>query len=209
MGRWSTGVQTTTSAKIIDLAYLVKTKMLQKGFKKSGQLSWTSDGQPSGNIGIECSYFGNDSDYIRLFYTQTKDEVKTQLDYKISLIEKDSNLGKGKVLYMVCCQSGNFCRKLYMAYNSAYFKCRQAYQNRIYYSIQTSSKLDRANTRYFELERYFTKETKKRNTYKYNGQITKRALKNQRLEILHTRMDHLRNQAFLHSAYKILGRTGF
>ncbi|GAC1301427.1 MAG: hypothetical protein NVSMB24_04240 [Mucilaginibacter sp.] len=209
MGRWITGIQTTESAKIIDLAYLVKTKMLQKGFKKSGQLNWTSDGQPNGNIGIECSYFGTDVDYIRLYYTQTKVEVKTDLDYKIHLIEKDSNLGKGIILYMICCQSGNLCRKLYMAYGSSYFKCRQAYQNRIYYPIQRSSKLDRANSRFYEIESYFAKENKKRNTYKYNGQITKRALKNQRLEILHTKMDHLRNEAFLYSAYKVLGRTGF
>ena len=205
MGRWSTGAQTTESAKVIDLSYLVKQKMLQKGLVKSGGLSWSRNGAASGNIGIECRYLGDGNDYIRLYYTHTNDGIETKLDYKIRLIERDSNLGKGKVVYMECPHSGRLCRKVYMVYSGLYFKCRQAYQHRVYYPIQTSSKLWRANSRFFELEAYFDKENKRRRSYKYNGKLTKRALKNQRLQILNTKMDHERDQAFLYSCRRIVG----
>jgi hypothetical protein len=66
MGRWSTGAQTTAGAQTVELSYLVKHKFLQKGQLKFGQPNWSSNGQPTGNIGIECRYFGDDNDYIRL-----------------------------------------------------------------------------------------------------------------------------------------------
>ena len=45
------------------------------------------------------------------------------------------------------------CRVLYMAYGSEYFKCRQAYTNRIFYYIQTVSKYYYSFQRYFDLEK--------------------------------------------------------
>jgi len=192
MGRWGTGAQTTTGATSIKLSNLIKGKLLVKGSKRSGQLSWTSNGEPCGNIGIECSYFGKDDDCLRLYYTQTIEGVQTKYDYKIDLIERDSNLGKGKVLYMICSQSGNPCRILYMAYGSPVFKCRQAYKHRLYYPTQTASKNDRYNSCYWKLDRQITQAKKERFTEIYNGKITKRALRNQIRLWKQQRMDDLR-----------------
>jgi len=209
MGRWSTGVQTTGGSKRIELSYLLKNKFIVKGKIGTGQIEWTCRGEPTGNIGIETRYVGDGNDYIRLFYSLTENGNNINYDYKIKLIERDSNLGKGKVLDMVCSQSGIVCRILYMAYGSHHFKARLAYDKRLYYSIQTSSKLDRANSRFFELQKELETEDKRRKTYKYDGLATKRAVRNQRLEILYDKMDYLRGQSFMHSAYKILGKKAF
>jgi len=99
MGRWSTGAETTGGSKRIELSFLIKHRFIKKGCEISGRMSWNCRGEASGNIGIETRYFGDENDFIRLYYTHTLDEVKTNLDYKITLIERDSNLGKGKVLY--------------------------------------------------------------------------------------------------------------
>jgi len=207
MGRWNTGAQTTRGAKRLELSYLVKNNLIKKGFTTSSRLSWSSENEEHGNIGIECRYRGDGNDYIRLFYTVTANSVKTDYDYKIPLIEKDSNLGKGKVLYMSCNRSGYLCRILYLAYDSPYFKARQAYRNRIYYPIQTCSKLFRYNSRYFELESQILKESQKRYTYTYNGLVTRRAIKNFRLKGLSLKMNELRDQEFILGLRK-MGYTG-
>ena len=193
MGRWSTGAETTGGSKRIELSFLIKHRFIKKGCEISGRMSWNCRGEASGNIGIETRYFGDENDFIRLYYTHTLDEVKTNLDYKITLIERDSNLGKGKVLYFICNQSGKLCRILYSAYGSPYFKCREAYRHRLYYPIQTRSKTDRYNGRYFELERQLETEDEKRFTYLYKDQVTKRAIKKQRLKGLMNKMDQLRS----------------
>jgi len=202
MGRSATGIQTTNGAKRIELSYLLKNKMIKKGAQFSGQMNWKIEGEPAGNIGIETRYFGDGSDFLRLHYTVILNEVKTNYDYKISLIEKDSNLGKGKVLYMICNHSGQLCRILYLAYGSHYFKCRQAYQNKLYYPVQQRSKSFRYNSRFYDLQEQLETEDQKRYTEKYNGRFTKRYIRKQRLEGLYIRMNDLRNIEFMEGIRK-------
>lgn len=203
MGRYSTGIQTTEASKRIELSYLIKYKFIVKGSKRTAQLNWVCRGEPTGNIGIETRYFGDGGDYIRLYYSITENDKKTNFDYKICLVEKESNLGKGKVLYLKCNYTGNLCRIFYMAYSSHYFKSQQAYDYRIYYPIQTRSKQDRYNSRFFELESQLEKQDKKRATYKYNGLVTKRYIKMQRLEALYERMDYLRMRVLANGLIKM------
>jgi hypothetical protein len=111
MGRPSTGAWTVYESLRIELSYLLEHRYLVKGEKRGGMLSWTNqDGKDTGTIGIECSYLNSDDEkYIRLKYTATnKLGQKTDYNYKTLLVEVDSNLGKGKVLYFACpTQIGN------------------------------------------------------------------------------------------------------
>lgn len=190
MGRDWTGARTSNDSKEIDLTFLLKHKYIVKNAIVTGILSW---GDGNCRVGIETSYRTGKDSYIRLYYTiVTENKKETQYDYKIDLIEVNSNLGKGKVLYMCCPQSGRSCRKLYLAYNSHIWKARQAYKSRLYYPIQVVSKNDRANSRYWQLDRQIKKAYQERSTYQYNGQMTKRALRIDHLKDLQLKYDHLR-----------------
>jgi hypothetical protein len=115
---------------------------------------------------------------VLLEYTHTDlYQNKTELSYKIRLAALPSNLGKGEVLYMVCPISGRYCRKLFMAYGSPYFKSIKAYQPRIYYTGQLSSKLNRANDRYWLLLNRVENLPKQRNQSHYKGIETKRSIR--------------------------------
>jgi len=180
MGRWSTGALTTGEALRIELSYLLKVGIIKKGCEIHSSLSWTS----GANIKIETNYHVEAGYYIRLIYTKTESETdKTNHDYKIYLDEVPSNLGKGNILYFICPVSGNRCRVLYMCYGSQIFKSRLAYQHRIYYKCQISSKMDHANSRYWSIDgriENLKKDRRKQLTYK--GKPTKYALHLARLE---------------------------
>ncbi len=190
MGRRSTGAYTTGEVKRIELSYLIKQGYLVKGKKTTGILSWTNN---DSTISID-TYFYEGEKYIQLSYTSTnpKEGTKKLFNYKIDIVAIPSNLGNGEVLYFVCPVSGNRCRILYKAYNSDIWKSRDAYQNRIYYSLQQCSKLDRYNTKYWILEKRLTKHPMKRVYETYRGIASKTAIKNKRMWQEMERMDKLR-----------------
>lgn len=168
MGRSSTGAWTTAQALQLELKNL-------KPLLKPGRVIRATITYGSGaSMGIEANLDGMQ---LRLFYTQTDREgVKKRLDYIVRLTSLPSNLGKGEVLYMLCPVSGKPCRILYSAYSSEYFKAREAYQNRLYYSSQLSSKLDKANDDYWRLQRRLEAGDGKRRAWNYAGKPTKRYL---------------------------------
>lgn len=184
MGRPSTGAWTCGEAKPLRLPYLIKKGYFSKGALVSGVLTWTDwRGDERGSISIFCSWV-NDDIYMRLSYTHTDSQGrKEDFNYKIQLTTVPSNLGKGKVLYFICPASGKRCRILYKAYGYDKWKSREAYRNRLYYEAQISSKRDYANTRYWTLQRQIEKfKSEKQMTYIYNGKVTKRAIRLQRME---------------------------
>jgi hypothetical protein len=189
MGRRSTGAITTKEACRIELSYLLKNGYIQKGKHITGPLHWTN----GSSISIESKYTEQEK-YLRVWYTLTdsREDKTYELDYKISLCAKPSNLGKGEVLYFVCPQTGNLCRILYRAYGSRIWKCREAYTYRIYYPIQTSSKMGKYNDRYWEAERNLEKMYTERATSTYKGKQTRRAKRMERLEETRHHMDLLR-----------------
>lgn len=207
MGRNSTGALTTTEISRIELSYLLKKGYIQKGKHITAPLSWTNGSW----ISIESKYT-EEEHYLRLKYilTDSRDGKATELDYKITLYAKPSNLGKGEVLYFVCPRSGNLCRILYRAYGSLKWKCRQAYSCRIYYPIQTSSKMSKYNDRYWEAERALEKMYQERATSTYRGKPTRRALRIERLEETRYHMDLLRFSAlsFPKSLLKAMEKHG-
>jgi hypothetical protein len=189
MGRNSTGALTTGEASRIELSYLLKKGYIQKGKHITAPLHWNN----GSSIHIESKY-SEEEKYLRVNYTLTdsRDGRKYELDYKITLYTMPSNLGKGEVLYFVCPQSSNLCRILYRAYGSHLWKCRQAYTYRIYYPIQTSSKINQFNDKYWKAERALEKMYKERATTTYKGKITRRAQRIERMEETRYQMDVLR-----------------
>ncbi|MEM6806805.1 MAG: hypothetical protein AAF696_35720, partial [Bacteroidota bacterium] len=158
MGRCSTGAETCEGSARIELSSLLKAGYLRKGCKVKGSLNWQYRGSPSGNIGFE-SVWSEDENYIRLIYTLTErnSEEAFKYDYKVFLTSVPSNLGKGNILYFLCPVSGKRCRVLYRAYGSQIWKSRGAYENKLYYSSQLSSKMSYANDRFWNLDRKIEK----------------------------------------------------
>jgi len=168
MGRDSTGALTTKECIRLELKYLKDSKLIQKNRQIESVLSWSSGAK----MGFQSVYTDEDK-YIKLNYYFKSTDQKIQ--YKIRLREVPSNLGKGNLLYMVCPLSGLKSRKLYLAYGSTMFKNIKAYNNRIYYPSQITSKTDRYNTKYWALLRELEREDVQRNQQYYNGALTKRA----------------------------------
>jgi hypothetical protein len=197
MGRPSIGAWTVYECLRIELSYLLEHRYLVKGEKRGGIVGWTNQhGKDAGTIGIECSYLnGYDEKYIRLTYTATdKGGQKTDYNYKIMLVEVDSNLGRGKVLYFACPNTNRKCRILYKADTSEIFKSRDGYNDRLYYDCQHSSKVDKYNNNYWRLDKHLNKieKTTKRGRRTYDGLLTKKACRYSRLHLKQWKMDELR-----------------
>lgn len=177
MGRNSGGYLLSHQCKRIDLSYLLKRNIIQQGKATQATLGWNDDS----SISIKTNWSNQDR-YILLDYTHTDYEGnKRALSYRVNIIALPSNLGKGQVLFMICPVSGRLCRKLFMAYGSQYFKSIKAYQTRIYYTGQLSSKLSRSNDKYWQLFNYFESLPKQRNQSHYKGIETKRNIRTVKL----------------------------
>lgn len=176
MGRKSQGYCTTDDALVFDLSNLTKGGFLRPGSFRTTSWNWTRNGEEKvAEVAVFICFLETEK-YIRFMYNIShRGEPETNYDYKVLLHSKPSNLGKGQVLYFVCPISGRLCRKLYLAYNSPYFKCRQAYNARIYYFLQQSSKMARTNDQYFHFKRKLEAMDNGRGAYKYAGKLTKRA----------------------------------
>lgn len=181
MGRYSTGAQTVNAIQRLEISVLKKLGYFDF-FKQNiygyhtQQLSWSNGSV----IGIE-THHTKEGSFLVLNYTVTDNRTgeKTAMNYKVHIEFKPSNLGKGYVLYFICPVSFRRCRILYRAYGSTYFKAREAYQNRLYYQAQTSSKkyqiIDRFTNVRDKVEGFW--QIKKRNQTTFKGQPTKSSLK--------------------------------
>lgn len=177
MGRDSGGYLLGSSCKRVELSHLLKSGLLQRDKKVQAVISWTDEG----SMTVKTVWNSFES-YVHFEYIHTDFEGrKTTLAYRVNIIARPSNLGKGQVLYLVCPVSGRLCRKLFMAYGSPYFKSIKAYQTRIYYTGQLSSKLSRSNDRYWQLFNYLEDMPKQRNQSHYNGIATKRSIRTEKL----------------------------
>lgn len=177
MGRDYNGHMLHYQCKRIELSYILKSGIIQQGRTLQTTLNWTD----KSSITIKAKYDDYEK-YLQLEYTHTDYEQKKQnLSYKISLMALPSNLGRGNVLFMICPISGRLCRKLFMAYGSPYFKSIKAYNARIYYTGQLSSKLNRANDKYWHFYSHIESTNKQRNQSHYKGIKTKRQIKHEQL----------------------------
>ena len=194
MGRQSTGAFTVNAIQRLEISKL-KAKGYFDFFKRgygshTQRLSW-NDGSV---IGIE-THHTPDGSYLILNYKVTDHRTgeTTEMYYKVHFEFKPSNLGKGYVLYFICPVSFKRCRILYRAYGSHYFKAREAYQYRLYYTAQTSSKKLRPLESFIcvrdKVEGMW--QTKRRNYNTYKGKPTKFALKLEAMEKKYDKLDEL------------------
>jgi hypothetical protein len=104
--------------------------------------------------------------------------VQQPIKYRVQLISKLSNLGKGYVWYFVCPKTNKRCRKLYLA--DTYFYHRLAF-NGCMYEKQTQSKksryFDKTLGAYFKSDDLYSELNKKHLKKNYAGKPTKKYLK--------------------------------
>lgn len=189
-GRGNSTAMTINSTMRLSINDLVKTKAIVKNKEISSLIKWTNGSE----IKINSVY--NDTDvYLQLLYTITNKETNEvkQFNYKVFIQKVKSNLGKGVNLYFYCPESALRCKVLYLCYASERFKCRKAYNKRIYYSSQTHSKEYRLNGLFFKLENTINELSNKRETTTYKGKPTKRSLRLLRLKQKQVEVDKLRD----------------
>ena len=140
---------------------------------KSGTLNWSRNGNKTGSISIKVNTH-SEQPYIELDY-KYRDEPR---NYKVSLVSKPSNLGKGLIWYFLCPQTNKRCRKLYSI--GGYFLHREAF-NGCMYETQTQSKkyrqLDKTIGAYFKSDNLYSELYKKNFKKTYAGKPTKRYLR--------------------------------
>lgn len=197
MGRHSTGAITTGEALRLELSYLIKQGYFQRGKHVGGSLIWSNQWYDNvASIHLYSKYPENGPIELSLIY-QTTDRQTGETSQHNDLIYLEavpSNLGKGEVLYFLCPQTGQRCRILYRCYNSPIWKSRTAYQSRIYYTSQQSSKREYPNNRYWQLDKQIEKLGGKRNPGTYRGKPTKRAKRMEQLIFFQRIADHARWQ---------------
>ena len=189
MGRGYTGSSTVYECPRLVLSKLRKAGYFTKDAEVRGVWSWTSGEvvnittvNKGAEVHMDLSYTWRDP------YTGKPEEVRQRID----LVRKPSNLGRGSVLYFRCPSTGRLCRILYRAYSARTFRCRQGFSYRLYYPGQVCSKLDRWNTRYWDLERHAEGMERMRSPGTYRGRPTKRARRWERLLSELERMEQLR-----------------
>lgn len=140
---------------------------------KSGTLNWSRNGNPTGSISIQVNTH-SEQPYIELDY-KYRDEPR---NYKVSLVSKPSNLGKGLIWYFLCPQTNKRCRKLYSI--GGYFLHREAF-NGCMYETQTQSKkyrqLDKTLGAYFRTDELYSQLYQKHFKKTYAGKPTKKYLR--------------------------------
>ena len=189
MGRSSTGVYTTGECLRIEMSWLKKTGLLVHGEIRGRSLEWTNGSSINLIASLEKRKF------IRLIYNSTVRGERTAFDYEIQISAIPSNLGKGEILYFICPKTGDRCRILYNGYGSGQWWSREAYLRRgcrIYYDCQQNSKLNRANDKYWKLERQLEKLEPQKYTKFYNGRPTKYHKKIMKMRELRDYYDWLR-----------------
>lgn len=141
MGRYANYPVTVEDCLTISISKLKEWEYLNNGYK-SGTITWSRNGAPTANIGINC-HISEFRSYINLDYNSNGEPRK----YKVKLICKSSNLGKGKIWYFLCPNTNKLCRKLILY--GGYFLHRTAFKN-LMYAKQIESKKWRALTSSFE-----------------------------------------------------------
>lgn len=140
---------------------------------KSGTLTWSRNGNPTGSISIQVNTH-SEQPYIELDY-KYRDEPR---NYKVYLTSTPSNLNKGEIWYFICPQTKKRCRKLYSI--GGYFLHREAF-NGCMYETQTQSKkyrqLDKTLGAYFKIDNLYSELYKKNFKKYYAGKPTKRYLR--------------------------------
>ena len=163
--------------KQISISSLNRWGYLKAGQCKNGTITW-SRGEGAykeirGEIGITINTF-SESPYLELNYKCNDKPI----NYRVPLVSKPSNLGKGVVWFFICPSSGNRCRKLYLV--DTYFYHRSAFRSGMY-DKQTQSHKNRSLFKHYDkvfgVDKAFEEIYSKHFKRYYKGKPTKRFLK--------------------------------
>jgi len=190
-GRGNKNSITTGVATRLEINFLFKMKLIEKGSRLTFPLKWTN----GASISVVSDFKGQNP-FLELSYHYTNHATKEKksIEYIVRIVAVSSNLGKGQNYYFVCPASFKKCKILYQCYGSDYFKCRLAYKNRIYYQTQTESKVTNLHTRYFAVDEKIKNLRKISLSRTYKGEQTKRAIKVNELIDKRNEIDRLRNE---------------
>lgn len=155
MGGWNSGRSggrpIADSALFIDIAWMLRTGKAVPGRYVSGGLSWTSRGQPSGNIGYQCDMRDLDHAFMELQFTRTSSSTGEKRDHvqRVPLSFTVPHLG-GKRWWMHCPVRGDRVGKLYLPAGGDVFAGRKTW--RLGYHSQRISNRDTVFERLFSLQ---------------------------------------------------------
>lgn len=156
----------------LSISFLKKHNYITSNQFQSGTIKWSRNGDERASIRISVQ-IGEDRGVLTLNYLYKKEPV----NYNIQIVSKASNLGKGKIWFFVCPNTGKLCRKLY---GKKYFLHREAYLG-IMYQKQIESKnyrlMDKLYGPYFESERLYEQLYKPYFKKCYKGKPTKKYMK--------------------------------
>jgi hypothetical protein len=160
-GRGNANAITIKEAIRLDINNLIRGKHIQQKKKIDFISSWSTGDK------VKIQSVSNDKEmYLRFMYTQTNKATKEikEYDYKIYIVGVKSNLGIGANHYFICPELGIKCKILYLCYGAERFKCRKAYNRRIYYGSQLRAKdyKGKPTKRKLRLTKLFEKKIKLR-----------------------------------------------
>jgi hypothetical protein len=159
------------SLKILTISFLKSRNYLEPNSYKGGNVIWTRNGQPDGNIDIKVNTV-EESPYLELDYRVNG----TPINYRVNLVTSPSNLGRGVIWFFVCPVTGKRCRKLYLAGNHFYH--RTAYRGM--YEKQAQSKKYRNLEKVFgsfEVDNLYKQLYKKNFKKTYAGKPTRKYIR--------------------------------
>lgn len=123
-GRYG-GRPTADSSCKIDLAWMFREKMMAEGIDRSGTISWSCGGRPTGSISYTARMANPGQERLVLNYTRgTGDDAESVLQ-SIYLCHTVPNFG-GKRWWMICPYRGDRVGKLYLPSGGDRFASRKA-----------------------------------------------------------------------------------
>lgn len=136
----------------IDLCWMLRRGLVQPGQCRTGNLSWTSRGEPCGNISYTCDMRDPDNASMELRFSVTRHGTGGRKDYvqQVPLSYTVPKFG-GKRWWMHCPISGQRVAKLFMPPGGELFASRKAW--RIAYRSQRGTRADRTFEKLFRLQR--------------------------------------------------------
>jgi hypothetical protein len=137
---------------------------------RTGTTSWSINGQPYAKIDFKLTHTENGT-FINFDYKCNGDPI----NYKVNLISRLSNLGRGEVWFFVCPVTGKCCRKLYL--HGTHFLHREAYKGLMYESqlnSQSTRSMLKVLDKVFIKDEVYEELHKKHFKSHYNGIPTKR-----------------------------------
>ena len=139
----------------------------------SGTVTWSRNGTETDKISIVVNMLDKQP-FLKLSYNY----MNEHRNYKVRLVNRPSNLGKGLIWYFHCPQTSKLCRKLYLV--GGYFLHREAF-NGCMYESQTESKryryLSKTLGAYFKIDLLYDQLYQKHFKKTYAGKPSKRYLR--------------------------------